>query len=61
MFNQCYDTPAKLEARKQEMLAEDVKPLLEKAEKGNWAWNLLETKYGLDGDWTPYDLGMEKI
>jgi hypothetical protein len=34
-----------------------IKHLLSHAEKGNWAWVILENEYGFDGDYQPSDWG----
>lgn len=60
MINQLYDTPAKLEARRQEMFREDTEPLIKKAKKGNAQFNALQSAFGLDLDFSPADLGSER-
>jgi len=35
------------------MAREMIQRLLDKAKPGNWAWQKLEQRWGLDGDYTP--------
>lgn len=56
-------TPQQQAARQNELDQEEVSRLTRSAHKkgkGSVPFNILQTKHGLDGDYSPADWGMEK-